>query len=151
MRLSFIAIPLLLSINVAEAHIYCKSRVLVSHELAVGKTAYRDACEQGDYKAGRNLYVVQTASYNPPVYRKRLQAKVKARRPLEQMVYVNPPAHKIFNHPARGMKHARFDETAVDVTIGTPRIYQQLGPTLFYGPHLYSIKDRDARSDWQVK
>lgn len=73
----------------------------------------------------------------------------RPRKPLEQMAYKNPPARLIYNHPAHGMKHYAQHES-VHVYSGTPRAYQRLGASLFYGPYFYTPRDRDARPEWQI-
>jgi hypothetical protein len=73
----------------------------------------------------------------------------RPRKPLEELAYKNPPASLIYNHPARGMKHNANHEN-VGVYSGTPRAYQRLGASLFYGPYFYSPRDRDARPEWQI-
>jgi hypothetical protein len=71
------------------------------------------------------------------------------RKPLETMAYRNPPPSKIYNHPANGMKH-RQDADSVSVISGTPRAYQRLGASLFYGPYFYTPRDREPQAEWQV-
>jgi hypothetical protein len=71
------------------------------------------------------------------------------RKLLETMAYSNPPPSKIYNHPAIGMKH-RQDADSVSVISGTPRAYQRLGASLFYGPYFYTPRDREPQAEWQV-